>query len=190
MAFKRLEYTKSWERDDPDTGFIRYETSETQVRKDIQFLHDEVKNFINDGFMQELESVGSEQPEDLSGADHIGDKYEGTVGATLAALFARAAANHEDILSLAGGGVPDVVKSSVVDFTAEGWAEIDGGYELRILHSQHKRPGAGFGCRLCSESGGSTWEALCTDVGYDSDTQDIVLTAENPYSGTITVFGV
>ena len=126
MAFKRLEYTKSWERDDPDTGFIRYETSETQVRKDIQFLHDEVKNFINDGFMQELESVGSEQPEDLSGADHIGDKYEGTVGATLAALFARAAANHEDILSLAGGGVPDVVKSSVVDFTAEGWAEIGG----------------------------------------------------------------
>lgn len=192
MAFTRLSYVRSWLRSDEQTGFPTQETSESKVREDMQYHPDKIMEYINSRLLAELESVGGESA--LSGAEQIGDTFQGTVAATLARLFERADENHEDILALAGGGVPDVVKSSVVAFTADGWAESDGAYELRILQTQHKRPGGNFGYKLQSLFDGvlrtDTWAVLCTSVGYDSETQDIVLTAESAYDGVLTAFGV
>ena len=44
-AFPLLGFTKSWENPD---DYPTIELDETQVRKDMQSLHDEVKNYIND----------------------------------------------------------------------------------------------------------------------------------------------
>ena len=186
-----FRYTRTW-RSPQD--FPTVETSEVQVREDMQYHPDAVKQYINEKLLAQLESVGDEETGAESGAERIGDKFQGTVAKTLTELFERAEANHRDILDLAGGGVPDVVRSSVIEFTEAGWVEIGGAYVLRILAGQHKRPGRGFGYKLQSSTDGvlstDTWWVLCTDVGYDSETGDIVLTAENPYSGTLTVFGV
>ena len=43
-AFPRLGFTQSWENPE---DYPTIETDETQVRKDMQSLHDEVKNYIN-----------------------------------------------------------------------------------------------------------------------------------------------
>lgn len=43
-AFPRLGFTKSWENPE---DYPTIETDETQVRKDMQSLHDEVKDYIN-----------------------------------------------------------------------------------------------------------------------------------------------
>ena len=44
-AFPLLGFTKSWENPE---DYPTIELDETQVRKDMQSLHDEVKNYIND----------------------------------------------------------------------------------------------------------------------------------------------
>ena len=44
MAFSPLVFTKSWENSD---DFPTYEPNETQVRADLQLLHDETRNWIN-----------------------------------------------------------------------------------------------------------------------------------------------
>lgn len=43
-AFPLLSFTKNWENPE---DYPTYEPDETQVRKDMQSLHDEVKNFLN-----------------------------------------------------------------------------------------------------------------------------------------------
>ena len=45
MAFDKLQFTKNW--NNPD-DFPTVELSEEKVRADMQLLHDEVKNYIND----------------------------------------------------------------------------------------------------------------------------------------------
>ena len=188
MAFKRFNYSKLWTNSDRETGFPTHEASETQVREDLQLQPNEIRDFINKEFMGELESKGSES--EMSGAEHIGDKFEGNVGATLAAYKKHFEENDQAIRDLASGESPEAVRAARVAFTAEGWAETEAGFELRIIQSQHKRMNDAFGYKLRSESGGNTWEVLCTDVWYDSETQDVVLTAENAYSGVIVFFGV
>ena len=44
MALSKLEFTKSWKN---KSDFPTYEADETQVRDDMQLLHDETKTFIN-----------------------------------------------------------------------------------------------------------------------------------------------
>ena len=44
MAFEKLKFTKNWEN---ASDFPTVETSETQVRKDMQLLHDEAKDALN-----------------------------------------------------------------------------------------------------------------------------------------------
>ena len=63
-----LEFEKNWENKDQ---FPTYETSETQVRKDLQCLHDETKAYINDQLLpaigQQLEEKATKQAlEDLT----------------------------------------------------------------------------------------------------------------------------
>lgn len=193
MAFKRFEYSKLWTNSDREKGFPTYEASEDQVRKDMQLQPNEIRDFINNEFMGELETTGGVNK--LSGAEHIGDKFEGNVGATLAAYAAHFDQTDEAIRNLAGGESPEAVRASKVTFTSIGWVEdtLDV-WELRILQSQHKRLNDAFGYKLQSLVGETymtnTWEVARTDVRYDSETQDIVLTAENPYNGVIVFYGV
>ena len=44
MAFEKLEFTKNWEN---AADFPAIETSEAQVRKDMQVLHDETRDALN-----------------------------------------------------------------------------------------------------------------------------------------------
>lgn len=185
MPFSRLNYEKVWTS---DKDFPTYEGSETQVRLDMQYHPDAVKKFINEVLLPELEGAG--------GAALIGDEQKGNLAATLADFVDHFAQNDEAIRNLAGGESPEAVRASKVNFTADGWVEdADAGiWELRILQSQHKRLNDAFGYKLQSLVGDTyvtnTWEAACTDVGYDPDTQDVVLKAENAYNGAIVFFGV
>ena len=49
--FPHLSFTKNWENPE---DYPTYEPDETQVRKDMQSLHDEVKNYINDKLIPEI----------------------------------------------------------------------------------------------------------------------------------------
>ena len=60
MELKRLDFTKNWE--DP-ADYPTYETSEVQVRKDIQSLYTEIRTYINEVLVPALESLGSESPQ-------------------------------------------------------------------------------------------------------------------------------
>lgn len=185
MPFSRLNYEKVWTS---DKDFPTYEGSETQVRADMQYHPDAVKRFINEVLLPELEAA--------AGAAKIGDEQKGNLAATLADFVEHFDQNDEAIRNLAGGESPEAVRASQVPFTVEGWVEDSGTglWELRILQSQHKRLNAAFGYKLQSLVGEThvtnTWEVACTDVGYDRDTQDVVLRAENAYNGAITFFGV
>ena len=57
MELKRLDFTKNWE--DP-ADYPTYETSEVQVRKDIQSLYTEIRTYINEVLLPALESLGNE----------------------------------------------------------------------------------------------------------------------------------
>lgn len=49
--FPHLSFTKNWENPE---DYPTYEPDEVQVRKDMQSLHDEVKNYINDTLIPEI----------------------------------------------------------------------------------------------------------------------------------------
>lgn len=51
----RLKFTRNWEN---SMDFPTHEVSEAQVRKDMQALHDEVKDFINDEVIADLVRLG------------------------------------------------------------------------------------------------------------------------------------
>lgn len=55
MAFDKLQFTKNW--NNPD-DFPTVELSEEKVRADMQLLHDEVKNYLNDTLLPALERLG------------------------------------------------------------------------------------------------------------------------------------
>ena len=185
MPFSRLSYEKSWTSAE---DFPTYEGSEEKVRSDMQYHPDAVKDYINDTLLKELEEA--------AGAGKIGDGREGNLAATLTKIYETLNSHAQDIVNLAAGDAPESVRSAQVAFTAGGWSQNEntGLYELHILQSQHKRLSGSFGYRLESQIGtaykGGTWETACTAVDYDEGSQDVVLTAENAYAGSIIFFGV
>ena len=56
MAFDKLQFTKNW--NNPD-DFPTVELSEEKVRADMQLLHDEVKNYLNDTLIPEIVAAGA-----------------------------------------------------------------------------------------------------------------------------------
>lgn len=53
-GFQKLEFTRNWEsRED----FATYVGDEAQVRKDMQYLYDEIKNFINETLIPQIEAT-------------------------------------------------------------------------------------------------------------------------------------
>lgn len=56
MAFDKLQFTKNW--NNPD-DFPTVELSEEKVRADMQLLHDEVKNYLNDTLIPAIVADGA-----------------------------------------------------------------------------------------------------------------------------------
>lgn len=52
MAFDKLEFKKSWESAE---DFPTFEQDEAQVRKDMQALHDETKDYLNEKLLPQME---------------------------------------------------------------------------------------------------------------------------------------
>lgn len=188
MAFERLSFTKDWTNHD---DFPTYEDSEAQVRADLQFHPNALRDYLNEVLLAELEDSGASRS---LGASVTG--ISGTLQDVLDAYLEHLGALDEDVKNLAAGEAPEAVRAARVEFTGEGWAEDSesGLFELRILQSQHTRRSDAFGYSLKSLAAGgyctNTWETVCTDVAYDEETDDVVLTAENPYDGVIVFFGV
>lgn len=184
MPLTKLEYEKSW----TDGGdFPTYEADEEQVRADMQYHPDAIRDYINETLLRELASA--------EGAENIGDGQQGSVAASLEEAFRRLDAADSDIKNLASGESPEAVRAAVVSFTAEGWTEDEGGcYALRILQSQHRRLSDAFGYKLQHLVNGTyrvnSWAIAGTEVSYDTGSGDVVLTGEHTYAGRITFFGV
>lgn len=84
-------------------------------------------------------------------------------------------------------------RSSTVAFSVGDWVSGNGIYKLTLARSLHGRSSAAFGYTLRHQVGGSlkgsTWAVRCTDVEYDADSGNIVLTAEDAYTGVAVFYG-
>lgn len=185
MALTRLEYEKTWLS---SGDFPTYEDSEQQVRADMQYHPDAVRDYLNGTLIPELEGNG--------GSGHIGDPRGGSVRVALDQVDGTLEEHRQAILNLAAGTPPEAVRAARVDFGLEDWAAPGEGADpaLRIGREAHGRYNGDFGYSLCErvdgESRSGSWNVQGTDVGYDSETGDVVLTAEEAYAGSIVFFGV
>ena len=186
MAFQRLEYERVWTVDDEDEkGFRTYQDSEQQVREDLQYHPDAIKHFIN-GLLDVLESSDA--------ADLIGDGKKGRLADTLNDLYTEIDRLDNELLNVTTGGLPGALRGSLVNFSAGSWQVSDNGYTLTLNQEAHGRENATFGYRLWARVNGvwcsDVWAVAGTQVDHQSDTDTIVLTAEEPYEGKISFFGV
>lgn len=186
MAFKRLNFLKHWTNSE---DFPTYEDSEAQVREDLQFHPDAIRDYLNNILLAALE--------DPSAMDHIGaaaGEVSGTLADVLADYLAHLERLDQSVIDLAAGEAPEAVRAAAVAFDLSHWTAAEGDYELRLTRQQHKRQNSGFGYHLQSFVGdgyrGGTWETAGTAVIYDEETGDMVLKGENPYSGRIVFLGV
>ncbi len=140
MAFARLHYKKDWNN---PADFPTHEDSEAQVRLDLQFHPDAVRDYLNDTLLPALE--------DGRGAAELGTA-EGPLQAVLDAVKA-------DLQALAAGGVPSVSQCVPVGFEAGDWSREaeDGPYTLTIARETHRRYGAAFGFNLWVEGSVGTY---------------------------------
>ena len=75
MAFEKLSFTKDWKN---ASDFPTYEESEAQVRADLQALHDETKDFINEKLIPNIEGMAVPGTGDMMAAiyDPTGKKQD------------------------------------------------------------------------------------------------------------------
>lgn len=76
MELKRLQFTKTWE--DP-ADYPTHESSEIQVRADLQSLYTEIQTYINTVLLPALESVGTESQGTLIIPNDVLRKSGGTM---------------------------------------------------------------------------------------------------------------
>ena len=186
MALTKLEYRKVWTS---NTDFPTYQTDEEQVRADMQYHPDAVKDYINNTLLKALEAKGAAA--ELGAAD--ADGVKGTVQSVLDSHNTSLKQLKEDIETVASGGVPSVLQNTAVAFTADSWATVSGVATLTIAKSEHKRETANFGYNLYQLVSGTyksgTWGTAATRVTYNSG-GSITLTADEAYSGKIVFFGL
>lgn len=187
MAFERLQYGKSWE--DP-ADFPAYEDSEAQVRADLQYHPNAVRDYINEKLIAALEGPEGAASLGVTGTAQ-GSK---TLQAVLDEYMARFERVDDDISVVAAGGIPTQAQCVAVPFSAGDWTRGEAGYALSVPQLDHKRPGAAFGFRLWEAGAdgapGSTWNTAATQVGTPGEDGAIVLTAPEAYAGTIVFFGL
>lgn len=185
MALTRLSYEKDWNKAE---DFPTYQTDETQVRADLQYHPDAVKDYINNTLLCSLEEKDA--------AAELGAAADGaktTIQSVLDSHKASIAQLKEDIETVASGGVPSVVMSSSVTFSADSWSTVSGTSTLTIPKDDHNRENESFGYNLYQQVGGAyksgTWGTAATRVTYTSG-GSITLTADEAYSGKIVFFGM
>ena len=185
MAFKELTYGKVWTSAE---DFPTYQNDEQQVRADMQYHPDAVKDYINNQLLKELSEKGA--------AANLGALLDGAAASVQGVLDNHMAALSQlrsDMESLAGGGTPDLVKSTPVNFLHDSWVTTADGVSFTILKSEHKRQNANFGFNLYQLVDGTyrtgTWGTASTRVTYNTD-GSITLTADESYSGRIVFFGL
>lgn len=185
MAFTKLNYGKVWTRAE---DFPAYQNDETKVREDMQYHPDAVKDFINSSLLKELEAEGAAA---VLGA--VDDGTAATVQGVLDSHKTELEQLRRDMETVAGGGTPELVKSTPVNFTYDSWLETAEGAMLMIPKDEHKRENGNFGYNIYSMVGDTfrsgTWAAAATRAVYNAD-GSITLTADEPYSGRIVFFGL
>ena len=185
MAFKRLEFEKDWKNPE---DFPTHESSEAQVRADMQYHPDAVKDFIN-ALLSALESRSAAAALGAAG----GDDNAATVQSILDAHAQSIQKIGEDLETLAAGGVPVSMQSAAVAFSVASWLTVADGVALTISKEEHGRSRETFGFSLYQlvdniyRSG--TWGTACTRVTYNPD-GSITLTADAAYAGKIVFFGL
>lgn len=186
MALTKLTYGKVWTS---NADFPTYQTDEEQVRKDMQYHPDAVKDYINNTLLKALEAKGAAA--ELGAVD--ADGVKGTVQSVLDSHKASLAQLKEDIETVASGGVPSVLQNTSITFTTGSWATVSGKATLTIAKSEHKRETANFGYNLYQLVGGiyqsGTWGTAATGVTYNAN-GSITLTTDEPYAGKIVFFGL
>ena len=167
MALTRLEYKKTWTS---SGDFPTYEDSEQQVRADLQYHPDAIRNYLNGTVAPAVEGLEEAQTQ-------MGEKLD---------------EHGQAIVDLAAGNPPEAVKAARVEFGAEDWAALlDGdGVRLIIPQSAHRRKNGDFGYTLWDGDQTGTWNTLGTDVRWDGETGDVSLLAEEAFAGAIVFFGV
>lgn len=177
MSFTRLNFEKLWTS---SADFPTLEESETKVREDFQYHPDAIKKFLNEVFLNELEG--------RNGAAQIGAVGGGTVQGELDELAQRI----EDVAN-AGYDVEGVPHIVAIQMNENDWSKSGDGFMLRIKDGAHGLSSNDFGYNIYRTVNGvrvsNTWDAICTNVAYDTVTADIVLTAESAYAGCIVVYG-
>ena len=188
MAFKRLEFGKTWRNHD---DFPTYQDSEAQVREDLQYHPDAILSFLNDTFMKELEQEGAKH---IGAGDSDEDGNVDTLETVLANIDSELSRLDDDLKNLAGGETPEAMRSKTVTFTAEDWTATGDSYVLAIPRSSHGRASAAFGCQLWMLDNGvyrsDVWTVAGTTVRFVASSFDILMDAEEPYEGMVAFFGV
>ena len=185
MAFTRLEYERDWTRAE---DFPTHESSEIQVRADMQYHPNVVRDFIN-ALLTALESKTAATSLGASDDNGLAATLQGVLDDHADAL----ALLRDDVDTLAGGGVPVSAQSVEVKFKQANWVSAADGMKLTIAQSDHKRTRASFGCNIYQlvdniyRSG--TWGVAATCVTYNSD-GSITLTTDQAYTGKIVFFGL
>ena len=182
MAFEKLEFEKVWTSAE---DFPTYESDESQVRADMQYHPDALKDFIN----ALIDGLAAQDAANALGAEDGGTAS--TVQSVLNNHADLLAGLAEDLATLAAGGVPTSSQSTSVSFTEESWYEAENEpVTLTIPRTDHKRGRSAFGYQIYQNGSSGTWGAATTRVTYDENTKDITLTAEAPFEGKIVFFGL
>ena len=119
MAFTRKNFDKLWTKAE---DFPTYQDSEAQVREDLQYHPDALLGFIR-SLITELEAKGAAAS--LGAVNEAGGST--TIQGVLNSHAETMAQLAEDIKEAASGGVPSLVRSSAVDFSAGSWGEATNG---------------------------------------------------------------
>lgn len=184
MAFERLNYGKSWTN---PVDFPAYQESEEQVRADLQYHPDAVKEYINETLLKALQAQGA--------AGNLGANTDGgaaTVQGVLDQHKERITQLAKAIEDAVLGTLPGIVQSSSVAFTDESWTQEEDQFVLTIMQTDHLRNNGNYGYNLYQltediyRSG--TWGTASTRAVYNDD-GSITLTADEAYSGRIVFFG-
>lgn len=190
MSFERLKFDRLWTvKDETDTtGFRTYQSSETQVRADLQYHPNKILEFLNDVLIPALESAEA--------GGSIGVTMEGSDAATLAEALAYIVSEFARVDgrvdSVAEGMLPDDMMAKKISFEEGDWVSSNGVYTITIPAADHTRVNDTFGYQLwCDAENGpvsDSWAVQGTSVVYINGS--VILTAEEPYDGHIVFTGV
>lgn len=186
MALSRLSFGRDWT---DKNDFPSYLDNEAQVRADMQYHPNAVRDYINGMLLAELEANGAASQ--LGAVDSTGKAA--TIQAILNTIADSLAEMKTDIETIASGGIPAVIQSVAVAFTEDSWSPAESGVLLVIGQTEHKRTSANFGYNLYGMVDGvyvGGWSgSASTQIVYNKD-GSMTLTAPEAYAGKIVFFGL